>query len=145
MNAARLAALSATALALAACGSSGGSGTPTTTRSTTTPTTQPTTAPPTNPAKPKPKPTGPVQLRITVGPKGVPGGPKQLSVQQGTKAVLLVHSALADEVHLHGYDLSQDVAAGGTTRIRFTATIPGRFEVELESRKLPIAEVEVTP
>jgi hypothetical protein len=126
MTAARVAALAAMALALAACGSNGNN--------------QATTAPTTT-AK---SPSTPVQLRVTVGTKGVPGGPKRLSVKQGAKAVLVVHSALADEVHFHGYDLAKDVAAGGTARIPFTASIAGRFEVELESRKLPIAEIEVT-
>jgi hypothetical protein len=59
--------------------------------------------------------------------------------------VLIVHSALADEVHFHGYALSKDVEAGGTARIPFTANLTGQFEVELESRKLPIAGVEVRP
>jgi hypothetical protein len=130
MTAARVAALAALALALAACGSSGKTSTTTTTASTAT------TAP---------SPSTPVLLRVTVGSKGVPGGPKRLSLKQGAKAVLVVHSALADEVHFHGYDLAKDVAAGGTARIPFTASIPGLFEVELESRKLPIAEIEVTP
>jgi hypothetical protein len=46
-------------------------------------------------------------------------------------------------VHLHGYDLHQDVDAGGTARIRFQAKIPGVFEAELESRKLQILELTV--
>ena len=137
MTAARVAALAALALALAACGSRGKN--PTTTESTSTTTATNSTA------TTAPSSSTPVLLRVTVGSKGVPGGPTRLSVKQGAKAVLVVHSALADEVHFHGYDLAKDVAAGGTARIPFTASIPGRFEVELESRKLPIAEIEVTP
>ena len=58
---------------------------------------------------------------------------------------LVVKSDVADEIHLHGYDKSTDVTAGGTARLPFTATIPGRFEVELESRGVQIADLTVNP
>ena len=66
-------------------------------------------------------------------------------MKKNKRIILVVRSALADEVHLHGYDLTADVAAGGTVRIRFKATIVGRFEIELEDRGLPIGELEVRP
>ena len=61
------------------------------------------------------------------------------------QVVFVVKSEFADEVHLHGYDLSADVAPGEPATIRFTADAPGLFEAELESRSLPIAELEVRP
>ena len=70
---------------------------------------------------------------------------KKFTVKQGRQVVLVVESALADEVHLHGYDLSADVAPGEPATIRFKATAPGLFEAELESRGLKIAELEVRP
>jgi hypothetical protein len=57
--------------------------------------------------------------------------------------VLAVTSDVADEVHLHGYDISRDVQAGGTVRIAFRATLPGRFEVELEGRGIQIGDLTV--
>ena len=48
-------------------------------------------------------------------------------------------------MHLHGYDLMADVGPGKPATIRFTATAPGRFEIELEDRGLQIAELEVRP
>jgi hypothetical protein len=71
------------------------------------------------------------------------GGIVHAQVKQGTKVALVVHSEVADEVHVHGYDLHEDVAAGGSARIAFMADIAGIFEVELESRKLQIASLEV--
>ena len=56
------------------------------------------------------------------------------SVDKGDRVVLAVTSDVADEVHLHGYDISRDVGAGGTVRITFRAKLPERFEVELEGR-----------
>ena len=44
------------------------------------------------------------------------------TVKQNRRVVVIVKSALADEIHLHGYDLSKDVEAGGTIRIAFKAT-----------------------
>jgi hypothetical protein len=48
-------------------------------------------------------------------------------------------------VHLHGYDLSADVAPGAPATIRFEANAPGRFEIELENTGVQIAELEVRP
>ena len=70
---------------------------------------------------------------------------KHFTIKQGSQVVFMVESELADEVHLHGYDLSADVAPGEPATIRFKATAPGLFEAELESRSLPIAELEVRP
>ena len=70
---------------------------------------------------------------------------RRYSVRKGRKVVLVVTSQLADHVHLHGYDLMADVAPGQPGTIRFTATAPGLFEIELEDRGLQIAELEVRP
>jgi hypothetical protein len=73
------------------------------------------------------------------------GGIKRATVKKGDKVVLVVTSDVADEVHLHGYDLMKDVSAGGTVRIAFVASIPGRFEAELEDRGVQIADLTVNP
>ena len=52
---------------------------------------------------------------------------------------------VADEIHLHCYDISGDVAAGGTVTLAFRATIPGRCEVELENRGIQIADITIEP
>ena len=52
---------------------------------------------------------------------------------------------MADHVHLHGYDVFQDVSAGGKVEFNVPATIPGVFEVELEDRVVPLAEITVEP
>jgi hypothetical protein len=109
----------------------------------TTPTT---TAARTTTAEATTAPAEPQVVRISVS---VPGDKaptvKHFTIQQGRQVVFVVESELADEVHLHGYDLSADVAPGAPATIRFKATAPGLFEAELESRSLPIAEIEVRP
>jgi hypothetical protein len=84
-------------------------------------------------------------VRITVRDGRAVGGIARDKLEQGEQVVLVVRSDVADHVHLHGYDVMVDVAPGKPARLRFKATIPGRFEVELEDRGLHIAELEVRP
>jgi ABC-type glycerol-3-phosphate transport system substrate-binding protein len=137
--------LAAGALTLAGCGGGGKSSVPTTTASTTTTTattsaaTHATTTTPTTTTKAN----APVTIRVVVkGGKPV-GGIQRATAKKGQTVAIVVHSDVADEVHVHGYDLHKDVAAGGTVRIAFPATITGVFEAELESRKLQIVEFTV--
>jgi len=112
--------LVAGALALAGCGGSGNSSATTTAASA-----------------------GPVTIDVVVkGGKPV-GGIQRATVRKGQNVAIVVHSDVADEVHVHGYDLHKDVDAGGTVRIAFPAKITGVFEAELESRKLQIVEFTV--
>jgi hypothetical protein len=73
------------------------------------------------------------------------GGIKQAEVTQGDQVQLIVRSAVADEIHLHGYDLSADAAPGQPARITFRADIAGVFEAELEERAVQILELTVSP
>ena len=126
------------ATALAGCGSddsSSASSTDSTTDETTT-TAETETTTTTEAAKP-------TVVSIVIV-KGVPkDGIVRESVDKGDRVVLVVKSDVADEIHLHGYDIMRDVAAGGTARLRFTASLPGRFEVELEDHGVQIAELTV--
>jgi hypothetical protein len=143
--------LAVSALALAGCGgssnSSGATSSPATTTeaaTTTTPTAATTTTAPTTTATPTTTAANaPVTIRVVVkGGKPV-GGIQRATVKKGQKVAIVVHSDVADEVHVHGYDLKKDVAAGGTVRIVFPATIVGEFEAELESRGLQIVDFTV--
>ena len=83
--------------------------------------------------------------QITVrGGKPV-GGVKKLDYNKGDQVKFIVTSDVADEVHVHGYDLAKDVPAGGSVRFSFPASIEGVFEVELEGRKQQIAQLKVSP
>ena len=107
-----------------------------------------TTAPATTgtepPATTAPKPPDVVTIRIEV-PSDTAPTLRRYSVKQGRKVVIVVRTELSDEVHVHGYDLMADVGPGQPATIRFTATAPGRFELELEDRGLEFAELEVRP
>jgi heme/copper-type cytochrome/quinol oxidase subunit 2 len=73
------------------------------------------------------------------------GGVAELTYSAGEEVKFKVRSDVADEVHVHGYDLSKDVAAGGTVSFSFPAELEGIFEVELEERAEQIAELRVNP
>ena len=90
-------------------------------------------------------PPGLTVVRVEVVNGAPEGGIARAKIDQGDHVLLVVVSDVADEVHVHGYDVSRDLAARGTARLRFQATIPGRFEVELEERGVPIAELTVEP
>jgi hypothetical protein len=113
---------------------------------TTTTTTAPmTTATAPTTTETTPRPERPTTIRITVRGGRVLGGFRRATLEQGERAVLVVRADVADHVHLHGYDIMRDVAPGRPARLAFRATIPGRFEVELEDRRFQIAQLEVRP
>ena len=89
----------------------------------------------------------PPQLRIAIVVRGgrAAGGVRRASVRRGRQVVLAVRSDVADEVHVHGYDLRRRVGPRSPARILFRARLAGRFEVELEERGLHIAELTVRP
>jgi mannitol-specific phosphotransferase system IIBC component len=95
----------------------------------------------TTPAQPA-EPAIPV---VTVKDAKPVGGIKKLKFTKGDQIRFKVVSDTADEIHFHGYDIGQDVKAGGSTTFDVKATIEGRFEVELEEHGQQIAEVEVDP
>lgn len=94
---------------------------------------------------PAPKPAGPAQVQIVVR-NGLPaGGVRRVTVAKGRRVVLLVTSDVADEVHLHGYDVMRDVGPRQPARIPFRATIVGTVEAELEHRGVQIAQITAKP
>ena len=86
-----------------------------------------------------------VNARIDVRGGRPADGVRRLVLQRGGPVVLVVSSDTRDQVHVHGYDLTRDVAPGAPARIAFRAKIAGRFEIELEERGVRIAELEVRP
>lgn len=129
------------AVALPGCGGSsdkaGASETETETAAPASETTQ------TEPTETTPKPKPPTTITIRVIEGRPEGGVARPTLRKNEQAVLVVRSDVADEVHLHGYDLSKPVRAGGTVRLIFVAELPGRFELELEERGIQLAELTV--
>ena len=127
-------------IAMVGCGSNDSESASTDTTATETTTTTATTTTTTTTEVEKP-----TEVKVVVVDGAPQGGIVRATVNKDDQVVLVVTSDVADEIHLHGYDKAKDVAAGGTIRIPFKATIPGRFEAELETRGVQIAEISVEP
>jgi hypothetical protein len=89
---------------------------------------------PTETPTPKPEP-----------PLVEPGSVTKLRFKEGDTVRFRVRSDVADEVHVHGYDLMKDIEPGQTITFSFPATITGIFEIELEDRGEQIAQLRVDP
>jgi hypothetical protein len=92
-----------------------------------------------------PKPPQPEVAEIVVKEGEPVGGVQELGFTRGERIRFRVRSDVADHVHLHGYDVFMDVPAGGAVEFDVPATLEGVFEVELEDRVVPLAEVTVSP
>lgn len=96
---------------------------------------------------PAPGPTAPAgppqRIELVYAGGSVQGGVSRVSVGLGRPVNLVVRSDVADQIHVHGYDLKSDVPAGGVGTVDFTADRSGVFEVELESRGTQLAQLEV--
>ena len=73
------------------------------------------------------------------------GGVAELDYRKGDRVRFRVRSDVTDEVHVHGYDLIEDVEAGGSVSFDFPADIDGLFEVELEQSHSQLATLRVSP
>ena len=84
----------------------------------------------------------PVEIEVE---EGRVEGPRTISVALGERVAFEVEVDVADHVHVHTYDILQDVSPGRPWTITFEATIPGVHEIELENAGLLLTRLEVTP
>jgi hypothetical protein len=133
------------ALILAACGGGEEVATTTTPPSTTTTTqvtTTSTTLPPTAPTVAETTTTI-RQIDVTFE-GGVVTGPGRVTATVGDQVSVWVLSDIDAEIHVHGYDLFFDAAAGVPVEVTVTADVPGIFEVEVEGSHTLLFDLEVT-
>lgn len=102
-------------------------------------------APATTGADPSPSAAAEGQ-RIDVQVSGgrVTGDTGRVPVGVGTAVTLVVTSDVADQAHLHGYDLAADLAPDEPTELAFDATIPGVFELELHDAGTVLLSLQVS-
>ena len=96
-------------------------------------------------AKPKPAAKEPAVPTIVVRNGKPVGGVQDLTFNAGEQIRFTVRSDAPDEVHIHGYDVEQEIPAGGAATLNFPADIEGLFEVELHESDEQIAELRVNP
>ena len=72
------------------------------------------------------------------------GGHQRVEVDLGSVVALMVTSDVAEEVHVHGYDILRAVSDGHPAHFAFTAEIPGVFEVEFEGSGRLLLQLEIS-
>lgn len=74
------------------------------------------------------------------------GGVTAVKAKKGdTVNIEVTSSDTTSEVHLHGYDITRDLEAGGSVTFSFKATAEGIFEMELEDTATQIAKLVIEP
>jgi heme/copper-type cytochrome/quinol oxidase subunit 2 len=71
--------------------------------------------------------------------------PAEISVEEGDQVTLRLTSDRLVEVHLHGYDLEEEVLPGEETDLSFEAEIAGRFENEDHDTETVLGALLVQP
>ena len=104
-----------------------------------------TSAAATTTASPSAASSAPAGQRIEVTVRGgqVSGDTGRVPVPVGEVVTLAITSDVADEVHVHGYDLEAALTPGMPTELTFDATIPGVFEVELHEAGTVLLTLQV--
>ena len=71
--------------------------------------------------------------------------PAEISVEEGDQVTLRLTSDRPLEVHLHGYDLEEEVLPGEEADLSFEAEITGRFEIEDHDTETALGALLVQP
>jgi heme/copper-type cytochrome/quinol oxidase subunit 2 len=71
--------------------------------------------------------------------------PDEISADKGDTVTLRVSSDRPMELHVHGYDVEQEVEPGQEARLRFEADLTGRFEIEDHESESELGVLQVRP
>jgi hypothetical protein len=116
-----------------------GGGATTTTAAQTAPE-RTTATTPTTPAEP-----AAVRASIEVRGGGPVGSPKTISATRGERVEITVSVDAAQELHLHGYDITLEATPAKPARFAFTAKLEGVYELESHDTEAKLASIEVKP
>ncbi|RBY94528.1 hypothetical protein DQ244_04290 [Blastococcus sp. TBT05-19] len=96
----------------------------------------PATTPPAEPAG--------TELAVDVAGGQVTGDTGRVPVPLGDRVTVTITSDAPDEAHLHGYDVTADLAPGTPSELTFDATVPGVFELELHDAGTVLLTLQVS-
>ncbi len=83
------------------------------------------------------------RIEVTVAGGQVSGDTGRVPVAAGEEVTLVVTSDVADEIHVHGYDLTVALSPSRPAQLSFAATVPGVFEVELHEAGTVLLTLQV--
>ncbi|NEK87906.1 hypothetical protein GCU60_19375 [Blastococcus saxobsidens] len=84
------------------------------------------------------------RIEVQVAGGQVTGDTGRVPVPLGEPVTLVVTGDAADELHLHGYDLTAELVPGQPAELQFDATIPGVFELELHDAGTVLLTLQVS-
>jgi hypothetical protein len=84
------------------------------------------------------------RIEVTFARGKASGDTGRVRVAKGTSVEMVVTSDVADEVHLHGYDIEKELSPGTPVTLQFDATIAGVFEVELHKAGTVLLRLQVS-
>ncbi|KAB1912136.1 hypothetical protein F8280_33460 [Micromonospora noduli] len=83
------------------------------------------------------------QITVTIVKKRVDPPTGRVTVSKGQLVRITVTSDVADELHVHGYDLGARLPAGTPGSVEFRADKTGLFEVETHESELVLFQLVV--
>jgi hypothetical protein len=83
------------------------------------------------------------RIEVSFAHGKISGATGRVPVAKGSPVTLVVTSDVADEVHLHGYDIEKGVAPGKPATLQLTATLTGVFEVELHQANVVLLRLQI--
>jgi hypothetical protein len=83
------------------------------------------------------------QIEVEYAHGQVSGDTGRVAVPAGAAVTITITSDVADEAHLHGYDLETELTPGEPARLQFDATISGVFELELHDAGTQLLTLQV--
>lgn len=132
------------AVALVACGadeprvSTPTAPAPTSAPAATTTGSQPSTSPTTE------APRADVTIVVTYQGGQVTTDSKRVRVKRGQTVALTVTTDVAEELHIHGEDITKELPANTSVTVTFEAKQTGAFEVELERSHVELLQLQVS-
>lgn len=71
--------------------------------------------------------------------------PNEVSVNEDDNVTLRISSDKPMELHIHGYDVEQEVEPDKASELRFEADLTGRFEIEDHDSEKELGALQVRP
>lgn len=139
-----LAAVVASTLLVAGCGDGGSTVATPPSASVPVPGVSPSATAPTAGAPSLPASDIDQDIAITYADGKASGDTGRVSVALGSRVRIVVSSDVAEELHLHVYDIKKVVTPGQAAELVFTADVPGQVELELEQARTTLVRLVIS-
>jgi len=95
--------------------------------------------------RPAPPSAEPEEREVDLEIRGTTMTPKEVILGEGDRATLNITTDRPIDLHLHGYDLAEEVSPGEPAELWFEADVTGRFEIKEEQAHAELGTLVVEP